>query len=102
MSRFIKRSSKTAGLPPGALIHIGEKKSEKVKISVIDYSIGKFDEKEVKNVEECFPSIKKPSVTWINVDGLHDLGVIEKLGNCFDIHPLVLEDIVNTLSLIHI
>ncbi|UCH71975.1 MAG: magnesium/cobalt transporter CorA [Thermoplasmatales archaeon] len=96
MVKFIKKSSKTAGLPPGALIHIGEKKIEKVKISVIDYSIGKFDEKEVKNVEECFPSVKKPSVTWINVDGLHDLDVIEKLGNCFDIHPLVLEDIVNT------
>jgi magnesium transporter len=96
MGRFIKKSSKTAGLPPGSLIHIGEKKTDKVRISVIDYSTGKFDEKELKNVEDCFPSVKKPSVTWINVDGLHDLEVIQKLGNCFDIHPLVLEDIVNT------
>jgi len=96
MSRFTNKSSKTVGLPPGALIHIGEKKTEKVKISVINYNIDKFDEKEVITVEECFPFIKKPSVTWINVNGLHEVDVIEKLGNCFDIHPLVLEDIVNT------
>ncbi len=94
--RFIKRSSKSIGLPPGSLIHIGEKKTEKTKISVINYGIGKYDEKEVKNVEDCFPYIKKPSVTWINVDGLHEVNFIEKLGNCFEIHPLVLEDIVNT------
>ena len=94
--RFIKRSSKSIGLPPGSLIHIGEKKTEKTKISVINYGIGKYDEKEVKNVEDCFPYIKKPSVTWINVGGLHEVNVIEKLGNCFEIHPLVLEDIVNT------
>ena len=94
--RLIKKSSKSVGLPPGSLIHIGEKKTEKTKISVIDYGIGKYDEKEVKNVEDCFPYIKKSSVTWINVDGLHEVNVIEKLGNCFEIHPLVLEDIVNT------
>ena len=96
MQRLIKKSSKTRGLPPGALVHIGDKKTEKVKISVIDYSTGKFNEKEVKKVEECFPFKRKPSVTWINVDGLHEIDVIEKLGNCFEIHPLVLEDILNT------
>ena len=96
MPRLIKRSSKSRGLPPGSLVHVGEKKTEKVKISVIDYSIGKFEEKEVKNVEDCFSFKRKPSVTWINIDGLHEVGVIEKLGNCFEIHPLVLEDILNT------
>jgi magnesium transporter len=94
--RLIKKSSKSVGLPPGSLIHIGEKKTEKTKISVIDYGIGKYAEKEVENIEDCFPYIKKSSVTWINVDGLHEVDVIEKLGNCFEIHPLVLEDIVNT------
>jgi magnesium transporter len=96
MVRLIKKSSKTRGLPPGSIVHVGEKKTEKVKISIIDYAIGKFDEKEVKKVEDCFQFKRKPSITWINVDGLHDVEVIEKLGNCYDIHPLVLEDIVNT------
>ena len=96
MQRLIKKSSKTRGLPPGALVHIGDKKTEKVKISVIDYSPRKFEEREVKNVEECFPFKDKPTVTWVNVDGLHEVEVIEKLGSCFEIHPLVLEDILNT------
>jgi len=96
MTRIIKKGSKSRGLPPGEMVHIGEKKTEKVKISIIDYSIGKYTEKEVKNVEECFSLKRRPSISWINVDGLHETEIIEKFGNCFDIHPLVLEDIVNT------
>jgi len=96
MPKLIKRSSKKRGLPPGSLVHVGEKKTENARISVIDYSTDKFDEKEVKNIEECFSYKRKPSITWINVDGLHDVDIIEKLGNCFEIHPLVLEDILNT------
>ena len=96
MSRLIKKSSKKRGLPPGALIHIGEKKTENTRISLIDYSENKVEEKELKNIEECFPFKKKPTTTWINIDGLHDVGVIEKIGNYFEIHPLILEDILNT------
>ncbi|PNX47132.1 MAG: magnesium and cobalt transport protein CorA [Thermoplasmata archaeon M9B1D] len=96
MPRIIKKGSKSRGLPPGEMVHIGEKKTEKVKISILDYSIGKYTDKEVKNVEECFSLKRSPSVSWINVDGLHETDIIERLGNCFSIHPLVLEDIVNT------
>ncbi|MBN2066822.1 MAG: magnesium/cobalt transporter CorA, partial [Candidatus Thermoplasmatota archaeon] len=84
------------GLPPGSLVHIGEQKTEKVKITVIDYHASTFGEKVVKTVEECFAFKGKPTVTWINVDGLHEIDVIEKLGTCFDVHSLVLEDILNT------
>jgi magnesium transporter len=87
-----------AGLPPGTLVHIGEKKVEKVRISVIDYDEGHFQERVVDTVEECFPFRDKPTVTWINVDGVHDLDVVEKLGGCFGIHPIVLEDVVNTMQ----
>ena len=96
MSKFIKRSSSARGLPPGALVHIGEKKTEKVRISLIDYNEKTLQEKEITTVEDCFPFKDKPTVTWINVDGIHQIEVIEKLGKRFDIHPLVLEDILNT------
>ena len=96
MPRLIKRSSKSRGLAPGSLVHIGEKKTEKIRITVIDYDEKKVEESEIKNIEECFPFKKKPSTTWINIDGLHEIDVIEKIGNCFEIHPLVLEDILNT------
>ena len=96
MSRFIKRSSKTIGLPPGSLVHVGEKRTSNVKITVIDYDEKNFEEKEVEKVEDCFPFKDKPTVTWINVDGVHQIDIIEKIGKHFGLHPLVLEDIVNT------
>jgi magnesium transporter len=96
MPRLIKRRSKKSGLPPGTLVHIGEKKAERVKISIVDYDEAQFQEKEAKTVEECFPFKDKPTVTWINIDGLHDVEIIEKIGKHFGLHPLLLEDILNT------
>jgi magnesium transporter len=96
MPRLIKRTSKKVGLPPGALVHIGEKKAEEVKITIIDYDEARFQEKEAKTIEECFPLKDKPTVTWINVDGIHQVEILEKLGDCLGLHPLVLEDILNT------
>ncbi|HUT07856.1 MAG TPA: magnesium/cobalt transporter CorA [Candidatus Latescibacteria bacterium] len=94
-SEETKRSDKL-GLPPGTLLHVGEKKTEKTRITVIDYDPAGFVEKEVGSVEECFPFKETSTVTWINVDGVHDPAVMEKIGGRFDIHPLVLEDIMTT------
>jgi len=96
MARLFKKISKTAGLTPGTLVHIGEKKTDRVRITIIDYDEAQFQEKEAKTIEEGFPFKKTPTVTWINIDGLHDLEIIDKLGKQFDLHPLVLEDILNT------
>jgi magnesium transporter len=91
----IRRSDK-AGLSPGTLMHVGAKKTERIRITVLDYDETGFIEKEVGSVEECFPFKETATVTWINVDGVHDPAIIEKLGGRFDIHPLVLEDIMTT------
>jgi len=96
MSRLIKRISKKVGLPPGTLIHIGEEKVEKTKITVLDYDELHFQEKEMETIDECFPVKDKPTVTWINVDGLHRAEILETIGDYFRLHPLVLEDILNT------
>jgi len=45
---------------------------------------------------QCFPFKDTPTVTWINIDGLHQVDIIEKLGKHFSLHPLILEDIVST------
>jgi magnesium transporter len=96
MPRFIKRTSKKAGLAPGSLVHIGDKKIETVKIRLINYDQGQLLEKDLSAIEESFPYRDTPAVTWINVDGLHEVNVVEKVGTHFGIHPLVLEDIVHT------
>ncbi len=96
MANHAKKSSKTAGLSPGTLVHVGEQKVEKPKISVMDYDETRLEEHAVASIEECFPFRDSPTVTWINVEGLHDVGVIEKLGAHYSLHPLILEDILNT------
>ncbi len=90
-----KRSKKT-GLPPGSMVHVGEKKVEQVKLSVIDYDQDKIEKRELKEVEEAFPFKDTPTVTWLNVTGLHDIEILEKIGSRYNIHPLILEDILNT------
>jgi magnesium transporter len=96
MPRFIKKTSKKAGLAPGSLVHIGEKKIETVKITLINYDQEQLLEKDLSAIEESFTYRDTAPVTWINVDGLHELDVVEKMGAHFGIHPLVLEDIVHT------
>lgn len=96
MQKSLKRVSEVAGLPPGTPVHIGERRSEHVRITVMDYDESHFEEREVENTDECLQFRDKPTVTWVNVDGLHDLAVIERIAECFGLHPLILEDILDT------
>lgn len=96
MSKRPKKEARQVGLPPGTLIPREEKKAEEVKVRVIDYDEENFEEKEIETIEECFPFKDTSTVTWINLDGIHDIGVIEKIGRHFGIHPLTLEDIIDT------
>ena len=95
-NRRIKKHSRKAGLPPGTLVHIGEKKTEQIRITLIDYNEENFQERVVESIEECFPFKETPTVTWINMDGLNSVETIEKIGKHFELHPLILEDILNT------
>lgn len=93
---FRKRGVKV-GLAPGTLVHIGDKKIEKVIIKVVAYNSERIVEKELNSVEECLAFKDQPGMNlWINVDGLDQIEVIEKLGSYFNIHPLTLEDVLNT------
>ncbi len=96
MARFIKRRSKKLGLPPGSLIHLGEHKTEKVKITVYQFSESQYSETSLESLEQCVPLKDATILTWINVDGIHNIETLEKLGKCYGFHPLVLEDILAT------
>ena len=90
------KESKKAGLAPGSLVHVGERKVEEVKISVMKYNETDLSEMKPDGIDACGQLTKKDSVTWINISGIHDVTMIEKLGTCFNLHPLVLEDVLNT------
>lgn len=90
-----KRSEK-AGLPPGTLIHIGERKTENVRITLTEYGETSFVERDVESLDDSFPFKGKPLVSWLNIEGIHDVALIEQLGARLSLHPLLLEDILNT------
>ena len=95
-ARISAKRSKKIGLPPGTLVHVGEKFGEKVRVSVIDYDETSCRQREVTNISDLAPFRDSPATTWINIDGIHDMTTIEAIGGLFHLHPLVLEDIVNT------
>jgi len=96
MPKLSRKRSKKSGLPAETLVYTGEKRDEKIKIHVIDYDETNLIEQELTEVEACIPYKSKPTVTWINVDGVHDVTMLEKLGDCFGLHRLVMEDIMST------
>lgn len=85
-----------AGMSPGTMIFIGEQQVDKARIDIIHYDTTILEEKSDVSAEQCRDFSTAPGVTWINVNGIHNIGLIESLGKYFDLHPLTLEDIVNT------
>jgi magnesium transporter len=85
-----------AGAPPGTVIYHGEEQTERVKITLIEYNETEFVEKDFYDLSQCLDNVDGKLVKWINVDGVHQTELIEAIGKRFNIHPLTLEDIVNT------
>jgi len=94
--RFLKHQSSKHGLPPGSTVHIGEKKIENVLIEIIDFDKENLQKVQAESVEETYKYKDSVTNSWINVIGLHETEILQKLGQHFDIHPLVIEDILNT------
>lgn len=86
----------TAGLPPGSLVHVGEKKTDATTITLIRYSEKVFEERAIDLDGIPCPDGDAATVQWINVEGLSDVAMLEAVGKKFGLHPLVLEDILNT------
>jgi magnesium transporter len=96
MSRFIRKVSKKVGLPPGAMVHIGKERTEKVFVSIMDFDHDNLQEMALDSIDDIFSCEQHFPLRWINITGVHQVDFIEKIGKHFNIHPLTLEDIVNT------
>jgi len=96
LKRLLPKISHKAGKAPGTLMHIGKMRDEAVRIRVIDYTPERLDERELVSAEQCPAFHDTPSISWINFDGVHQLDILETVGGAFGLHPLVLEDVVNT------
>lgn len=88
--------SKKAGLPPGALLHVGNQKTQKNVIELISFSETDLVETSSVDFEKISASLKNENINWLNIDGLHNVELIEKAGKYFNLHSLNIEDILNT------
>ncbi len=93
--KLVQKRSRKSGLPPGTLVHIGEKKADTVAMTAFNYSGARCDERTVMRPDELQPSSDE-SVTWVDIGGVHKLELLEAFGKQFSLHPLLLEDIANT------
>lgn len=90
------KATKALNQIPGTVTYIGRKESAETTLEVIDYNKESFERYMSKRPEDAFNFENEDKITWINIDGLSNTGEIEKLGKYYDLHPLILEDIVNT------
>ena len=96
MTESLRNSSEKTGLPPGTLVHVGDVLETVTRMSVIDYSKENIEEQQVQSVDEVLKYRDSGTVTWVMIEGLADVGIVESIGVLFDVHQLVLEDILNT------
>ncbi len=93
--KLVQKRSRKTGLPPGTLVHIGDKRSETVTVNTFRYAGTSCEERQVDQLDALVPPSEE-SVMWANVSGVHKVEVLETLGKQFGLHPLLLEDIANT------
>lgn len=91
-------SSKTQkiGKVPGSLTYVGNDRDTAVSIQVIDYDSQELNESTLDSAAECERFKQESTVSWLNFDGIHDAEMIKAAGQAFDLHPLLMEDIMNS------
>ncbi len=95
MARFLRSRKKAQGSPPGSLIFLGNKKMETSELHLMVYNKNTVEEKQLYQVADIPENLPDGTVMWINVYGLQDIELIEKLGKRFSVPALVLEDVLN-------
>ena len=96
MPESLVSASEKSGLPPGSLVHVGETLEKETHIFILDYNKDSTEEKIISSVEEILPYRERQSITWVIIEGLKNVDFFDQLGRHFNIHPLVMEDILNT------
>lgn len=96
MARFLKSRLKAKGAAPGSFIFLGKQKMDTQIIRLIQFNNETTSEKQYKNIEEALGRIASDKISWLNIDGLHDVAPIKAIGKHFNVSPLAFENILNT------
>ena len=96
MARFIKKHKHEIGISPDELIFRGEQKIDQVLLRIIDFDANNLSESVINNVNEVLSYQEKDSVTWFNIDGLHNTDIFEEIAKGFRLDKLIMADVMNT------
>lgn len=95
-AKLIKKRGKKVGAAPGTLIHVGETKNTDINIRLIAYNETTLKEFQLSDPAQCHPPQASDITSWFNIDGLNNPDIIREIGDRFELHPLIQEDILNT------
>ncbi|HLS10858.1 MAG TPA: magnesium/cobalt transporter CorA [Flavobacteriaceae bacterium] len=96
MTRFIKKKKEEIGQSPDELFFRGKKKMDQVVVRIIDFDAENLTEDLVASVKEISKYKEEDTVTWLNIDGLHNLKLMEEIATVFDFDSLVMAEVMNT------
>ncbi len=92
----VKSRSGKVGLPPGSMIHVGDGEATRSSLRLFTFDASGFEERTLGDLNECRSVISEQRVTWIDHDGLTSELILQQAGELFNLHPLLLEDVLNT------
>jgi magnesium transporter len=98
MARFIKKSKQEIGISPDELLFRGEQKVNSVLLRIIDFDAVNIEENALNTVDEVLKYQDKNTITWFNIDGIHNTDIMEKITKGFHLDPLVMSNVMNTDS----
>lgn len=96
MAKRLSTPNPTLGTSPGTLTYVGQEIEVDIRIRLIEYNARLVEEIEVKKLSECRGTDQDDRINWLNVDGIHQSGVVAEIGRYYGLHPLLLEDVLNT------
>ena len=90
------RRSRKKGLVPGTPVHIGQRKTDKSSVRLMEFNETDITVNENVTMEDIDQLLPKQMIRWAHLTGVHDVELVQRLCKQYNIHPLVVEDIVNT------
>ena len=95
MKKVKRRSGKT-GLPPGSLVVVSEDSGTRAELRTFLYDLDGYVETACKDVDEVQLPPPNGKVGWLDIDALGDGLLVGRIGERFGLHPLLVEDVLNT------
>lgn len=95
MRKINKKSKKEIGLSPDELYFRGDKKMDNVLLRLIDFDANNLEETIIRKVEDVYKYQDKNTVTWFNIDGIHDPKIIKEISDGFNLDTLILANVMD-------